>query len=79
MFQLQVLEYANIFLHHGKLTSDTLRPSWLLSFVKLAELLKILDMPMSGKRLCREYDSSILNLGKLISSLLKKKKITSQV
>lgn len=54
----------------GKLTSDTLMSLSLLSLVRFAEWLKILAMPMSGSRLCREYDCSILNLGMLTSSLL---------
>lgn len=54
----------------GKLTSDTLRPSSLLSLVKLAVLLKILAMPKSGRIFCSEYDDSILNLGKLTSRVL---------
>lgn len=56
-----------------QLTSDSLSPLSSLSFVKLDKLLKTLVMPISGRRLCREYDCSMLNLGILTSSFLQTK------
>lgn len=53
-----------------QLTSETMRPSFVLSFVRFAVLLNTLVMPISGRRLCREYDCSSLNFGKATSSLL---------
>lgn len=51
-------------------TSDTRRLFSLLSLVRFAEVLKMLAMPMSDRRVCREYDCTMLNLGRLISTLL---------
>lgn len=61
---------CNSMLTNLALTSDTLRPASLLIFVRLAELLKTLAMPIPGRILWRRYDCSILNLGMLTSSLL---------
>lgn len=63
-------EYALKLELRWQLTSETMRPSLVLSFVRLAVLLKTLLMPISGRRLWRGYDCSSLNFGKVTSSLL---------
>ena len=62
--------YRTTWCDFDKLTSVTLMLLFLDNLVRLAAVVKTVEIPISGRRRCREYDCSILNFGMCTSSLL---------